>query len=117
MPNIRDVVQALSRRPGVDAVIVLGEDGLPIDSHMEDGLDAEGVAALVPSVVAACKRLGDSAGRGHFDAGVVEFASGLLLVSTITSDSLVGILIAPGTNVGALLYEIKRHRSAIASLL
>ena len=58
MPTIRDVVQALSRRPGVQAAIVLGRDGLPIDSSVRDGVDVEGVAALVPPVVAACGALG-----------------------------------------------------------
>lgn len=117
MPTIRDVVQALRGRPGVDAVIVLGRDGLPIDASTSDGVDAEGVAALVPAVVAACARLGGAAGRGEFGSGVVEFASGMVLVSSITAETLLAILVAPRTNVGVLLYEIQRHRASIAGLL
>src|SRR5436309_8845647 len=49
MATIRDVVEALSRSNGVDAVLVVGRDGLPIDSRVANGVDAESVAALLPS--------------------------------------------------------------------
>lgn len=117
MPTIRDVVQVLSRRPGVRAAIVLGHDGLPIDSVSHDGIDPEGVAALVPPVVAACDRLGSVTAFGTFGAGAVEFDGGIALVATLTPDALLALVVGPGTNVGALLYEIRKHRAAIAGLL
>jgi predicted regulator of Ras-like GTPase activity (Roadblock/LC7/MglB family) len=117
MPTIRDVVLALSRRPGVQAAIVLGRDGLPIDSAVRDGVDSEGVAALVPPVVAACGRLGHATAAGEFGAGVVEFSSGTALVVSVTPETLLALIVTPGTNVGVLLYEIRKHRAAIAGLL
>ena len=117
MPSIRDVVQVLSRREGVDGVIVLGRDGLTIDSASADGLDADGLAALVPSVAAACNRLGAAASRGDFAAGVVEYSEGLAIVSVLTPEALLAVFVRPQTNVGPLLYELRRHRSAIAGLL
>src|SRR5438045_705687 len=59
MPTIREVVEALSRRPGVDAVVVAGRDGLPIDSHTANGVDPDTVAALVPSAITSMTQLGD----------------------------------------------------------
>src|SRR6266849_3876434 len=104
MATIRDVVEALARRGGVDAVVVVGRDGLPIDARAADGLDAENVAALLPSVINGLAQLGQAGGRGDFGTGVLEFGSGVVLVR-------------PSTNVGALLYDLRRHRSAIAGLL
>lgn len=117
MSTIRDVVRALSQRDGVDAVIVLGRDGLTIDAHAADGLDPDGLAALVPSVVAACKRLGGAANRGGFGTGVVEFTGGLAVIAEITPEALLAVIVRPQTNVGSLLYELSRHRNAIAGLL
>lgn len=117
MATIRDVVQALSRRPGVRATIVLGQDGLPIDSAVQDGVDPEDVAALVPPVVAACGRLGGAAAFGAFHASAVEYDGGTALVATLTPDALLAIAVAPGVNVGSILYEIRKHRAAIAGLL
>src|SRR5436309_2191165 len=80
MATIRDVVDALSRRAGVDAVVVVGRDGLPIDSRTGNGVDAENVAALVPAVINGMAQLGQAGGRGEFGTGVLEFGSGLDLL-------------------------------------
>jgi len=117
MATIRDVVAALSRRTGVDAVVVLGRDGLPIDSHTPAAMDAESVAALVPAVINGMGQLGQSAGRGEFTTAVLEFGAGLAVVSVLSADALLVVLAQPATNVGALLYDLRRHRSAIAGLL
>jgi predicted regulator of Ras-like GTPase activity (Roadblock/LC7/MglB family) len=117
MPTIRDVVHAFGEREGVEAVILLGRDGLPIDSSIVDGLDTEGLAALVPSLVAACEQLGDAANRGGFGTGLVEYARGMALVTELTDEALLAVLFAPGTNVGHHLFELRRHREAIAALL
>ncbi|MBI4502956.1 MAG: roadblock/LC7 domain-containing protein [Gemmatimonadetes bacterium] len=117
MATIRDVVQALGRREGVDAVIVLGRDGLTIDAAAANGLDADGLAALVPSVAAACTRLGNAALRGEFTSGVVEFGRGMVVVTVLTPEVLLAMVVAPGVNIGALLFELHRHRAAIAGLL
>jgi predicted regulator of Ras-like GTPase activity (Roadblock/LC7/MglB family) len=117
MPSIRDVVRALAQREGVDGVIVLGRDGLTIDATTRDGLDPDGLAALVPSVVAACTQLGQAASRGEFGLSAVEYAGGLALISSLTSEALLAVFVQPGVNIGPLLYEVHRHRSAIATLL
>jgi len=117
MPNIRDVVQALAGRDGVDAVIVLGRDGLTIDARAGNGLDPDGLAALVPSVIAACNRLGSAAERGQFGMGLVQFDGGTALLAELTGETLLAVFIRPGVNVGSLLYELQRHRAAIAELL
>lgn len=117
MATIRDVVQVLRAREGVDAVIVLGRDGLTIDAAASDGVDTEGLAALVPSVVAACSRLGNAATRGDFSVGAVEYAKGMVVVATLSAEALLAVFVRPGTNIGVLLYELHRHRPAIAGLL
>ena len=117
MATIRDVVEALSHRPGVDAVVVVGRDGLPIDSRVRNGVDAESVAAIVPTAVNAMAQLGHASARGDFATGVLEFAGGLAVVTVLHADALLVILVRPSTNVGDLLFDLRRHRSAIAGLL
>lgn len=117
MATIRDVVEALSRRAGVDAVVVVGRDGLPIDSRTSNGVDAESVAALLPSAINGLTQLGHAGQRGEFGTGVLEFGGGLAVVSVLNSDALLIVLVRASTNVGALLYDLRRHRAAIARLL
>lgn len=117
MANIRDVVDALGRRDGVEAVIILGNDGLPIASHVSNGGDPEDIAALVPNVLSAGMQLGRHAGRGDLAMGVLEFASGFAIVAHLSADATLLVLVRARTNIGPLLYDVSRHRAEIAGLL
>ena len=117
MPGIHDVVAALGRRDGVEAVIILGNDGLPIDSHVKDGADAEVLSALVPNVVQASEQLGLHAARGHLTTSVLEYHAGYAIITTLSADAKLLVLVRPRTNLGPLLYDLTRHRAEIAGLL
>ena len=117
MATIRDVVDALGRREGVEAVIILGNDGLPIASHVANGADAEVLSALVPNVVQAAEQLGHHAGRGTMTTSVVEYQSGLAIFSNLSADAKLLVMLRPKSNVGPLLYDLTRHRAEIAGLL
>jgi predicted regulator of Ras-like GTPase activity (Roadblock/LC7/MglB family) len=117
MATIRDVVDALGRRDGVDAVIILGSDGLPISSHTANGADAELLAALVPNIVQAAEQLGHHSARGDLTTGVLEYAAGFAVVANLSHVAKLLILVRPRTNIGPLLYELAQHRSEIAGLL
>lgn len=117
MPTIHDVVAALGQRDGVDAVIILGSDGLPIASHVANGADPELLAALVPNIVQAAEQLGHHAGRGDLATSVLEFGRGFGVVANLTAEVKLLILVRPRTNIGPLLYDLTRHRGEIAGLL
>ena len=117
MPTLRDVVDALGRREGVEAVIILGNDGLPIASNVANGADPEVLSALVPNVVQATEQLGQHAGRGSMTTGVVEYDAGLAVLANISADAKLLVMLRPRTNIGPLLYDLTRHRAEIAGLL
>jgi predicted regulator of Ras-like GTPase activity (Roadblock/LC7/MglB family) len=117
MATIRDVVDALGRRDGVEAVIILGSDGLPIDSLIKDGAEAEVLAALVPNVIQAGEQLGQHAARGMLALSVMEFAAGLAVIANLSAHAKLLVLVRPRTNIGPLLYDLTRHRAVIAGLL
>ena len=98
MATIRDVVEALGRTSGVDAVVVVGRDGLPIDSRVANGVDAESVAALQ-------------------NTNTSDNRSPIAIVAVLHADAILIVLVQPATNVGALLFDLRRHRTAIAGLL
>jgi uncharacterized protein len=117
VPTIRDVVDAFARRDGVEAVIILGSDGLPIASRTPAGLDAEALAALIPNVLRACRQLGSSASGGALDMGVLAFEGRAAVVSNLSAQATLLVLAAPQANIGPLLFDLKRYRAEIAGLL
>ncbi len=117
MPTIRDLVAAIRQRDGVDAAVVLGRDGLLIDSQAISSLEAENVAAHVPAVVHAADEFGAAADRGSLVTAVLEHPSGLAIISVLSSDAILLVLVQAKANVGQLLFELRRHREQIALLV
>ena len=118
MPGLRNVIEGLSQRPGVVAVALVSSDGLVIDRVMvgENG-DPDEVAALSATLAQQATSLGAASARGAFHAGVFEYANGMVVVSQAGVGNFMVVLVDPGHNVGALLYDLRQHEPALAALL
>ena len=117
MPTIRDLVGVLRQREGVEAAVVLGRDGLLIDSDVQSTIDAENMAALIPQVVAAGDDLGAHDGRGAVQTAILEFAHGIAVICVLNPDAILLVIAQPTANLGQLLFELRRNRANIASLV
>ena len=116
MPTIRDLTVAIRQRPGIEAVVVLGRDGLLIDSQGKLEIDAEGLAARVPGIVVAADEIGESTSRGATRMAVIEQDNGYAVVSSIGDDALLCVLTSRSADLASLLYDVRRHRESIARL-
>jgi uncharacterized protein len=117
MASIRDLVAALRQREGVDAVIVLGRDGLLIDSQAIAGLNPEDLAARIPPIIGPADELGTAVGRGEVVTVILEHRQGLAIVSVLSAEAILLVLVQPSANIGQLLYELRRNRAHIAALV
>jgi predicted regulator of Ras-like GTPase activity (Roadblock/LC7/MglB family) len=117
MPTIRDLVNVLRRRDGVEAAVVLGRDGLLIDSQVAGSVDEERVAAHVAPILVAVDEFGTAAGRGPLTTAVLEHPSGIAVVSALSADAVLLVLLRPDAPVAALLHELRRNREHMAALV
>lgn len=117
MPTIRDLVATLRRFDGVLTAAVLGRDGLLIDSDADAGLDAEQMAAHVPSILQFCDELGTAAAVGGLQTAVLEHGEATVVLAAMSPEVVLLALLRPDANLGALLYDIRRHRAGLASLV
>ena len=81
MIELGAVVQSLARRAGVEAVLLLSGDGLPIEHAAHGAFDSETVAALGATLAQHAGRLGQGAARGELVTAVLEYAGGLLVLA------------------------------------
>ena len=117
MPTLRDLVQALHRRPGVAGVVVLGRDGLLVEVAGLAPADAERVAAMAPGLLAAADALGEASGRGALATAVLEHAGGLTVACTLGREVAVLAQLVPDTDPSPLVAEVRRSRAALAALV
>jgi predicted regulator of Ras-like GTPase activity (Roadblock/LC7/MglB family) len=117
MTELGEVVQSLAARDGVQAVLLLSSDGLPIEHAARGGFDSETVAALAATLAKHAELLGQGAGRGELVTAVLEYAEGLLVLARAGAGDWLAVLAAPDADIGPLLFDLRQHRSALASLL
>jgi predicted regulator of Ras-like GTPase activity (Roadblock/LC7/MglB family) len=79
--------------------------------------DSEAVAALAATLARHADQLGQGAGRGDLGVAVLEFGEGLLVLARAGTGDWLAILGAPDADIGPLLYDLRQHRSALATLL
>jgi len=117
VPTIRDLVATVRQFDGVKAALVLGRDGLLIDSEADAGLDAEQIAAHVPSILQFADELGTAATAGLLRTAVLELETGLAVLTAMSTEVVLLVLLRADANVGALLYDLRRHRSGLGALV
>ncbi|HKG32365.1 MAG TPA: roadblock/LC7 domain-containing protein [Gemmatimonadales bacterium] len=117
MANLTELVRGLAERDGVEAVLVLSADGLPIEHAARQPFDPESLAALTATLVPYATRLGLSAGRGALRNAVLEYDRALLIVAHIAAGDCLALLASAESDVGPILHDLRQHRPALAALL
>jgi predicted regulator of Ras-like GTPase activity (Roadblock/LC7/MglB family) len=117
LTTIRDLVESIRQRAGVDAAIVVGRDGLLIDGRGGEGVDTEAIAAHAPALIASAESLGDASRRGALTAAVLEYPGGLAIVSVLSTEAILLVLARQEADLGGLLFELRRNRERMAALV
>lgn len=117
MTGLADVLQTLAGRPGVDAVVLVSPDGLPIQQAGRARIDADAVAALAATAVQHAGRLADGAQRGAWRTLLLESEDGVLILSEAGAGNVLLLLVDAHAPFGDLLYELRQERPALGALL
>jgi predicted regulator of Ras-like GTPase activity (Roadblock/LC7/MglB family) len=117
MASLSEVVRGLVGRDGVEAVLVLSADGLPIEHASRGPFDPDSLAALTATLAQYATRLGLGAARGALRNAVIEYEHGLLVMAQVGAGDCLAILAAPEADIGPLLYDLRHHRPALTALL
>lgn len=117
MATLRELTEAIQSRPGVEAVVILGADGLLIETHDTAQNRAEALAARVPGVATAANQLGEAAAAGASSLAVLEFDRGYGIVLRLSDHALLFVSATPDVALADLLYDLRRHRSSMAALV
>jgi predicted regulator of Ras-like GTPase activity (Roadblock/LC7/MglB family) len=117
LATIRDLVATLRRFDGVTAAAVLGRDGLLIANDANEGLDGEKIAAHVPSILQFADELGTAASVGSLQLAILEHQEATAVLAAMSAEVVLLVIVRSDANLGALVYDIRRHRAGLATLV
>jgi predicted regulator of Ras-like GTPase activity (Roadblock/LC7/MglB family) len=114
---LRTILDGLLTRPEVLGVAVVSDDGLVIEQALPPGSDGDALAALARTVLSHAAELGVTCRVGPLGLAVLDYRDGPLILAELADGASLLVLTSPSTDLGELLYLIRRHRPAMADLL
>ena len=116
-----DLKQALSRFlaiPGVRQVILVGRDGLLIESMTREGKeDTEAVGAITTTSFSTAEALGKEISRGILVGVIMEYEQGLVSIDPLGDFALMVTLLDNASHLGRVRHLVKSSRSEILEAL
>lgn len=116
MTSLQSVLAALAERPDVAGAAVVSDEGLVIAASLPDGVEGDAVAALTVSAQRAIGALAGTVAHGAPDETVISSSGGVMSLLRLGVGTNLLVLAAPDADVGALLYELRRHAPALVAL-
>jgi predicted regulator of Ras-like GTPase activity (Roadblock/LC7/MglB family) len=80
-------------------------------------VDPEAVAALAATFANGARRLGEAAECNELTGTVVEYGDQLAVLRPLGSEGHLFVLAPRETNIGTLLYDLRRDAPTLATLL
>jgi predicted regulator of Ras-like GTPase activity (Roadblock/LC7/MglB family) len=112
MATVRELVSAIRERPGIDAAVVVGRDGLVIAADVAPRLDPDDIAASVPPLINAADAI-----AGPTITAAIEHRNGHLVLTVLPGDAVLVVLARPGAELAPLVHDLRRYRERIAELV
>jgi predicted regulator of Ras-like GTPase activity (Roadblock/LC7/MglB family) len=116
MSELQSAVAELRVHAGVEHVLLIGLDGLLIHHSGDGPLDVETIAALAPGLATACTSVGDAAGSLGFSTAAIEWEGGVGILSTVSDDMLLIVLLLPNIGFAPVLRSIRQQRERLAGM-
>ncbi|MGO8948641.1 MAG: roadblock/LC7 domain-containing protein [Ktedonobacterales bacterium] len=118
MPNLKDTLSRLLSIPGVRATVLVGRDGLPIESAGRgDERFHEAIGAMGASALGTTEALGHALGAGRTVAVLLEYEDVLVSVDPISEFALVVTLAESAASLGLIRHTLHGSRLEILRLL
>ena len=115
MKEIHGLLGRLLSVNEVHAAVVVGEDGLVLDSVGGDGADAEIIGAICSNGYLSLKRIGQELNYGVIVQSVTRYRSGVIVLSRLPSQLTMAVVASEKANLaevwdatGQILAEVAR---------
>ena len=120
MVDITDILNGFVRIRGVTAALVVGQDGLVLQTATapgEDDVDTDVLGAMASSGLVPAQEIGQEMHRGHLLQGIYEFERGVVVLEPLGTSAILVVVTSAAANLGLLRLQARRvHQDLEAAL-
>lgn len=110
MGKLKDILADLCRVDGVQAAVVVSQDGFVIEGVTNSGeIDYDALGAIVSTGVGASRAMGGELQLGSLTQILAEYAGGLLTLNALSGSVTLAVVTTASANVGSVRYQTRKR--------
>jgi len=107
--SLTEVLAPLSETPGVEAWVLVGEEGFPLEAFSRSGQRELGaLAGVASSVLASARAVAEELGRGPLEEVMVEYDLGPVVLLPVRGGAVLVVLLDAIASLGRVRLALKR---------
>ncbi|MDD1667637.1 MAG: roadblock/LC7 domain-containing protein [Methanomicrobiales archaeon] len=114
---LNQILAEFLKLEGVFAAVVVGRDGMVIESAVSGKVDTDALGAMASTGMGTAEAMGNELGKGELHQMLVELEKGPILLSPLSKDELIAIVSNNTGNIGRIRYELKKNKERIIAAL
>lgn len=120
MADLDELLTSFTRVRGVSAALIVGQDGLVLQSATAPGADDTDVdvlGAMASSGLVPAQEIGSETGRGRLLQGIYEYESGVVVVEPIGQSAILVVVTSASANLGLLRLQARKVHGDVEAAL
>ena len=120
MADLDELLTSFTRVRGVSAALVVGRDGLVLQSATAPGAedaDVDVLGAMASSGLVPAQEIGTETGRGRLTQGIYEYERGGVVVEPVGESAILVVVTNASANLGLLRLQARKVHPDIESAL
>jgi predicted regulator of Ras-like GTPase activity (Roadblock/LC7/MglB family) len=115
--RLGQLMDEVTRIPGVSGVTIASSDGLVVGHRMKSGGHSQRVAAMAAALVSLSRNVTSELQGGTFLRSLVEMSDAKFIVLSAGTNGAIAVLITPDANLGLLFLSLERSADAVELIL
>ena len=111
MADLDETLNSFTRVRGVTAALIVGQDGLVLQSATAQGaddVDTDVLGAVASSGLVPAQELGGETGRGKLLQGIYEYEKGVVVIEPIGQSAILVVVTSATANLGLLRLQARK---------
>ncbi|MBN1656650.1 MAG: roadblock/LC7 domain-containing protein [Deltaproteobacteria bacterium] len=114
MTQLSVLLEELVEISGIRTALVVGRDGLVVDSATKKYRDDDdAVGAIISTGICSIESTGKELNLGKSTQGLLEYSDGVVLINALAEDSLLVIVADKKVNLGNIRYQARKRMTSL----